>query len=339
MTQREVGILSNKIKSAKSILIIAHDNPDGDAIGSAVGLYHIIKENFGKIASITWDGIFQGNLDFMLEKVDTAHHASEMSPDVKFDLAIAVDIGDLHLMARALPFFESAKYKIKIDHHVVVNSYADLNIEKTISANAEQILNISREMGWKINKDAATALYTGIYTDTGRFSHSDGADVIRAAADLVDLGADYRKIAGVLTEDSRESVLANARIITNAEFRLGGALAIAEADLKTYKDLSGDKGSPAMRKLRSIREVRVVTLLKEVEPNNVRISFRSKGVQINELAEKFGGGGHKFAAAFRLHMPLPQAREFVITELEKFYNERSDDQEYCPTCSVKLSKK
>ena len=308
------------IKDANSIAILAHYHPDGDAVGSAAGLYHLIKENFGKEPTIIYDGQFQGNLDFLLEGIPTAKRASEMNPNEKFDLVIVVDTAEKRLLAGALPFFESAKHTIKIDHHIIVESYAEWNIESNLPANTMQIFNIARELNWKINQDAATALYVGIYTDTGKFSHSDGSEVIHAAAALVDLGVDYRKVANILAEDTMDAVMANARIVESAEFMLDGALAIAEVNFEGYKNLGGDKGSPAMRKLRSIRGVRVVILLREEGQDNVRVSMRAKDVEIREFAVKMGGGGHKFAAAFRLHTSLPEARKIVVEEFKKFYN-------------------
>jgi phosphoesterase RecJ-like protein len=300
--------LSEKINAAKSIVLIMHNNPDGDALGTALGLAELIRDNFGKNADVIHTGVIPSFLDWMPGR-QSVKKSEDITDD--FDLAIMTDTSGGNTGDASMAVFNRAHDTAKIDHHETSQDIANLNIDKAVNSTAQIVLEIAQNANWKINADAATCLYAGISSDTGRFQWVDDPSAFIAAADCMVLGANPREIDESLKVSNRNSMIENAKIVVNAEFLFDGKLAISHVAKETYPNLDG-KGSSAMEWLRRIDTVEYVALLKETEEGVVHVSLRSKHLPVNTVAVALGGGGHMNAAAVRLNTDLETAKKIIL---------------------------
>lgn len=170
---RKASSLAYKISSANDVVIVAHRNLDGDALGSMMGLTHLIKKNFyNKSVHCFYDGELTGFVRGLMSEFDGCKHISEMKQD-SFDLGFFLDTSKLRMLggARKLIDLNMCKNTIKIDHHHGSDPYANQNfIDVNVSSTSECIYHIARINKWGIDAAAAKSLYVGISTDTVNFS-------------------------------------------------------------------------------------------------------------------------------------------------------------------------
>ena len=314
--KERVKILIEKIKGAKSIALIMHNNPDGDALGSTLGLAELIHDNFGKSAACLYVGTIPRSFDWMPGR-GHVQHSAEIAEDYAPDLAIMIDTSGGNTGTESMAIFGRAHDTIKIDHHPEECSpdLAKLNIHKIVNSTAQIILEIAQTADWKISRDVATNLYAAISDDTGRFKWVDTPDAFVAAAECVKLGADPREVDEQMEISDRESTLLNAKIVIDAEFYFDGKLAMSSVVREDYPKLDG-KGGNAMEALRMIDSVEYVALLKETAENNVHVSFRSRRLPVHLIAAALGGGGHPNAAAARIYTNLDDAKKIILQAFE-----------------------
>ncbi|MCL2331168.1 MAG: DHH family phosphoesterase [Proteobacteria bacterium] len=306
---KKVIILIEKIRAANSIAIITHHNPDPDAVGCALGLRALIRDNFGKAPTCIYDGKMGINVRFLPGAMD-AKHARDIPQDTKFDLAIVVDASVFSQMKDTIPIFKNARDTATIDHHETAGKIGALNILKILPAAGMVILDVARAAKWKIGTDAANCLYAALRSDTGGFAWIDDTTAFAAATRLIKLGANPRNVANKLEKSDKGNIIANARIVADAEFFFDGKLALSTAYKSTMTNIE-DKGSRAMNMLRDIAGVEFVALLKE-EDGYTRVSFRSNEVLVQPIAEALGGGGHPLAAAANVYADMNTTKQMVL---------------------------
>lgn len=314
MLSDQVKLLTDKINSAKTIAIMMHNNPDGDAVGSAIGLQSIIRDNFKKNPDVLFTGKYGSNLNFLPQTADMIR-VTEDSVFNPYDLVIAVDTGSTSLISGMNHIFTSAHNTVKIDHHEMSEDFAQLNIREMMPAAAMVIFQIAQIARWTISCDAATALFTGITTDTVNFRFINNGIVFNALADLVNLGATPSYIIQKLTERNKDTVLGNANVTANAEFYFNGKLAIASFNRDDYMAVDQHDGL-TIDLLFAIKTVEYVVILKEYPGDFVRISMRSKNVPVNTIAKRIDGGGHRFAAGAQIDGDLEYAKDHVLSAFE-----------------------
>ncbi|MCL2017445.1 MAG: bifunctional oligoribonuclease/PAP phosphatase NrnA [Alphaproteobacteria bacterium] len=307
-----IELLAEKINAADNIVIITHNNPDPDALGSSLALSELIRDNFGKNAPpCFYTGTIPNFINWLPHRFDWVKLSSDVPPDFSPDLAIMMDSSGGNTGNESMEIWERSADTVKIDHHKDSPSIALLNIHKIINSTAQLVLEIAQTAGWKISVDVATNLYAGISGDTGRFKWVDSADVFIAAAECMRLGANPRAIEEKLKISDRDNIILNAEIIKNSEFYFDGQLAVSSISKADYPKLDG-KGSEAMEWLRRIDTVEYVILLKEPIENYIHVSLRSNCMPVNIIARKFGGGGHINAAAFRFDGSLEDAKTAIL---------------------------
>lgn len=314
MLSDQVKILINQINSADSIAILMHNNPDGDAIGSAIGLSELIYDNFQKKPVILFTGNYEDNFKFLTQTADMIPVKQDSVFD-PFDLVITVDTGNTRLISEMIHIFDSAHNTVKIDHHEMSDNYAQLNIREIVPAAALIIYQIAQIAHWTISIDTATALFTGITTDTLYFRFIDNSNVFNALADLVKLGVSPNYIIQKLSEKSKETVVINSKVAANAEFYFNGKLAITCFNKDDYM-AAGYSDGIAIDLLYTIKTVEYIIILKEFQNGNVRISMRSKKEPVNTIAKKINGGGHRFAAGAQLDGDLEYVKNQVLAAFE-----------------------
>ncbi len=311
------------IQPAQRIALLAHENPDGDCIGSALGLAHILTQ-MGKTCVPVCAHPAPRTLAF-LPGLDSLQHTLD---DENFDLVIALDACELRrfgsIYEKHKVFLDSAPI-LNIDHHISTDGCGQVNIIDTQSAaTAELLVLFQQQARLPLNLDAAICLLTGIITDTSSYQFTNTtARTMEVSALLLRAGAIPERIVQPIY---RTRPLAQVRflaaVIAMAQTSCGGRLIWSQA---TDEMLAATGAIPEMDDnfsgiLRDIEGVQVAAFFKSYgDPNITRLSLRcaapyNAALICQRLAN---GGGHARAAGGTLYMPIEQAIAFVIPELEK----------------------
>jgi len=281
-----------KIKEAKNIVLISHINPDGDALGSSLSLYPILKEMGKSVKVFNVTKPLPMYLDFLpnFDKV------TDKLPK-NIDLMISFDCGSFD----RLGIEERPKFLINIDHHISNTKYGDINIiDPTAASTSQVVYNMLKANDVKINKDSAICIYTALVTDTGSFQYESVNDkVFEMAADLVRCGVEPAFVSKMLFQRDR---LSRLRLLAKAyetiELTCDGRVAFVEVT-KEMMEITGaikEDTDTIVNSVRAIASVEVACMLREDE-DGIKISLRSKNyADVSKVAVKYGGGGHIRAA-------------------------------------------
>ena len=298
ISQKELEKFKNFIDEANTIAISAHINPDGDALGSALGLRKSL-ELYGKKADV----IKISQVDDYLKFLPQIENYKEPSQK-EYDLFIIVDCSEFDRIDKAIEICKKSKKVLVIDHHKGGSIETDLNIIHSDSpASCELIYEIIKRLNLPIDKEIATLLYAGLVTDTGRFLYSNISELtFYTAADLYKSGADFEMIYKNLYQNKEISKLQFENHILN-EVEFEKPYALAGVSQKTCKDFGvqmGDSES-VVNMLRDLKGIEVACLVKEYGENEYKVSLRSKDyLDVSEIARNNGGGGHIRAAGFSI---------------------------------------
>ena len=307
-----------EIKSAESIAILTHETPDGDAIGSSLAMYNGLKQ------------IGKNNVDVIIPEFPKIFEFLPGSEDVKkegridsYDLAIALDCGDIKRLNGFSKYFDDANTRISIDHHSANTMFADLNFVNPASPAACQILvTILPELGIEIDKKIGTCLLTGIITDTGGFKYSGvTSETFEFAAALLNKGINVSNIyKRVLQTLSKPSFELRKRAMDRMEFIENGKITftyITKNDEEETGAVNSDHDG-IVEIGRDIEGVEISILLREKE-DGYKISLRSNEyVNVADICLMFSGGGHIRAAGGSINLPFDEAKEKIIEECKKY---------------------
>ena len=306
-----------EIDKAKSIVILTHESPDGDAIGSSLALYAGLKQ-LGKNADIV---IPEYSKTF--EFLPNSNEIKKEGKNENYDLAIALDCGDIKRLNGFAGCFEDANSKISIDHHSSNTMFADYNFVNPMAPATAQILIIILEaLGVIIDKEIGTCLLTGIITDTGGFKYKGvTAETFEFVAELLSRGVNvsdvYKKVLQTVSK-SRFSLMQIA--MNRIEFFEDGKLTFTyitkEDEEKVGAGSNDHDGIVEMG--RDIEGVEVSIFLRETD-EGYKISLRSNEyVNVSDICLIFSGGGHIRAAGGNINLPFEQAKAKIIEECKKY---------------------
>ena len=316
----KVSRLSQLLEQSNSIAVIAHVNPDGDSIGSILSLGLALKKLY-KNVDILLNDEFPGRFKYL----PGVHHIKKHDSEVKgYDLVFALDCGDVNRLGDSVSLVANSNTVVNIDHHVSNDSFGNINfVEVEASSTCEIVYKVIKEiLSIEIDKDIATCLYTGIVSDTGSFKYDNTSPyTLRVAADLMELGIDTGEISHYLYHNnSLNSILFLAAILKNMEILLDGKVAIITMTLDDIKsfDVQHEEMEGLINYCRDIEGVEVAVSLREMENNTTKASFRGKTYfDVNQLASKFGGGGHKKASGATITNNLIEAKKLILQHIEK----------------------
>jgi len=316
------------ITTSQRIALLAHESPDGDCIGSALGMAHILRQLGKECVPACTDAAPQ-NLSF-LPGIETLQQSLG---DEFFDLVIALDTGELRrfgcLYEDHKHFLDSAKI-LNIDHHISSEGCGLVNIIDTqAAATAELIVLFQQQAGLPLNYDAALCLLTGVITDTSSFQFTNTTPrTFEVAATLLRAGAIPETVVQpIYRTRPLAQVRFQAMIIASAQTSCGGRLIWSQA---TGATLTAAGATPAMDDntsglLRDIEGVQVAAFFKSYDaPNITRLSLRCAApYNAAEFCQRVSnglGGGHARAAGATFHLPIEEATALVVAELEKVMN-------------------
>ena len=282
----------HQIRAYDTIIIHRHGRPDGDALGSQIGLKHILKENFPH-KQIFAVGDDAGFFSFMEDSV------MDTIPDSVYDgaLAVILDCGAPQLICDDR--YKLAEKTARIDHHLFVAPIADVEvIDSSFESCCGMIAQLAMEAGWKLNPLAAKSLYTGMLTDSGRFRYdSTTARTFRLAAFLMEQPFDTNEIFRDLYAEDFESKKRKAEFLLKIRFT-EKRVAYVYTTLEELRSMNTSTFSVSRGMVNTMADIKGTGIwvnFTETE-EGVLCEIRSSGVNINPIAVKYGGGGHAKAS-------------------------------------------
>lgn len=314
-----VNQLRKTIINSNKIALISHKDPDGDCLGSLLGLGEMLN-NIGKKVFMFIEGEIPLNYRFLptIEKI-----ISKPTED-NFDMVILLDSSDIDRIGIMNAIVNKSNSCYCIDHHESNKGFCDINIiEPNYSSTGEIIYEISKLLDFKISVDTAINLYTAILTDTGKFIYDNTSpQTLRYVAELLDKNFGFSDVVDkIYGNDDKNIFMAKSRILSEVEFYFDGKLSLGvinQAILDEFniamKDIDG-----IVEAIRDIRGVGVSCVLKQVRPDKTKVSLRSKGdFNVSDISLLFDGGGHKRAAGFDINDNLENSKLILINELSKY---------------------
>ena len=306
-----------KIKKAKSIVLLTHENPDGDAIGSSIAMYLALKS----IGKENVDLIIPSYSKCFSELPGIENVLTEGTRD-NYDLAITLDVASIKLLNGWSNYFENSDFTIVIDHHSSNSMFGDLNYVDYSSPACTQVLYLMfRHFRWKVTTDIGDNLMCGLVTDTGGFQYDKvSKETFEIASSLMGIGVHLTKIYNdTLIKRTKANFELQKVCLDRLELLEDGKIAfsyITKEDLENAKADTGDYEG-LVNEGRSIEGVEVNIFMHEIE-SGYRISLRSnKYVNVSEVALIFGGGGHSKAAGCTAENLTPEEiKEKLVQEIK-----------------------
>ena len=315
--------IANVLKRQKSAVIFTHMRPDGDTIGSGMALARALQ-SLGLKTQVVNEGEIPDKFGF-LEDIATVRRV----PTLNADCYICVDTSEEARLGELQKFYmkgaAQGKVTVNLDHHVSNTRFAKYNFVRERASNCENIAELITVLGVKFDKVTADYLLSGMVTDSGGFSHSDvNVDSFRAAVLCADAGADVNRITyEIFKKQTKPRAMLYSEVISKiryfSEDRLAIALVSQEA-LERY-GLKQDATEGIVDFALTIDSVEVSICLMEVKKEQYKASFRSKGrVNVNEVARKFGGGGHVLASGCMLFGSIEEIYDRLLFTVSQIGN-------------------
>jgi phosphoesterase RecJ-like protein len=319
MSNSTFSEISQALREHDSFILMSHVRPDGDAIGSQLALGHALEQMGKTVHYVNEDGL-PDNLAFLPHSENLVKPTGEI---IDIDVAIALDCATKpRLGANALKAASKAKLWINIDHHLSNPEYGDLNYIDSISPATGQILyDLICAENLPFSSVTRDAIYVAVSTDTGSFQYgSTTAKTYEMAADLVRRGLKVGQI-NTQTYDSHpfRRVELLRRLLNTLQLSNDGRIADWQLIYKTQIELGlkPEDSEGLIDMIRAVQGVEVAIFFEELEDGMIRVSMRSKNKQLNvcEVAQLFGGGGHAMAAGIRTAGSIESVRDAVIAEI------------------------
>ena len=304
------------IESKRKFAITSHIRPDGDSLGSSIGLYWLLRAL---------------NKDVEVIMRDPVPHAYRQLPGANqvvvtpgvtapYNAVFVIECSDV---TRPGLIDLEKQFVVNIDHHSTTALFGNINwIDSTASAVGEMIYNLCKAMGVRVTKEIAECVYTALITDTGSFHYSNTTErTFKVASELVRTGVKPAKTAeAVFASYPWSRIQLMGEVLSTAKRDPSGRVASLRLsqEMQQRSKASDEDADGFVNYPLTVGEVEAVVLLKECAPEVYRTSLRSKGdVNVARVAGKFGGGGHRNAAGCTLHGPWDEVEREVIGLLQE----------------------
>lgn len=306
-------------RPGERLVVTAHHNPDGDAIGSLLGLARALRAAGQDVVMAHPDPEpVPGDLAFLVAPGEVFMAAPP--PDLAERVLVAVDCASERRLWHE-PLHERARMVVNIDHHQDNTRFGHLNlVEPAASSSAEVVAGVLEAAGWPLTAAVAAPLYVGLVTDTGRFGYANAsAEAHRLAAALIDAGVDPAEMARVLYEEQPlDRLLLTGRALERARPLAGGRALGAVLRREDFAAVGGDDTEGIVEAMRGVRGVEAAAFVRQAGPDGAwRVSLRSAdpAVDVSEIARQGGGGGHRAAAGFSTTRDPDELLEWIGREL------------------------
>jgi len=312
--------ITEALRQAKNILIVSHVFPDADAIGSQLALGNIL-ESLGKDVFYYCEDFVSSMYEFMPGSEQLDNDLPDIS---RFDTAVAVDCGDRFRLGHEVDTLLQIDPFVVIDHHAGHRDFGDISwVEADRSSTAEMIFDLALALNADISYNAAYCLYTAIVSDSGSFKYeSTSAYTFHVASHLLNRGVIPSEVAGKLFDNySVKRLRLLEKVLGSLELDFEGQIAVITATNKMFQESEAEREDTEefINLPRALRSVKVAVFLKETLGGDIKVSLRAKGeCNVSQVALKFGGGGHRNAAGYRVKdKTLAEVNEELLQELRR----------------------
>jgi phosphoesterase RecJ-like protein len=317
---RDFAKILEAIGEGRNFLISTHLNPDGDAIGSELALFHLLRNLNKDVQAINKQGV--PALFSFLPGSDQVELPEALNPP--YDCSFALDCGQPDRTGGVVTVGEENRGTIiNIDHHTTNYPWADLNwVDVEASSTAEMIHMLITSLIDKPDLDMACCVYTGLMTDTGSFRYSNTSSrALGLATELVEMGVDPSFIATRVYDTTTYKTLKLLGLTLEdlgmTEDGLVAWITVPRASLERT-GTTWEATEEFINFPRAIPTVKIAIFFKEITPEEIKVSFRSKGrVNVSRVAHRHGGGGHINAAGCTLRGSLTEVRQQIISEVSR----------------------
>jgi phosphoesterase RecJ-like protein len=315
------------IKNHNKFLITSHTNLEGDALGSELAFYRLIKK-LGKTSVILNEDDIPYGYDF-LPSLDLVRKFKRNIKDINFDCLVALDCSDLKRTGEVYTINKNNFPILNIDHHISNANFGTVNwVRPEASCCCEMIYKLYKKLKINLDKDSALSLYVGILTDTGSFHYTNtSAAVHKITSELlkhnINISEVYRKVYGNIPFADLKLL---AQILPTMKRAVKGKLIwfeIKKDVFKSRKRIFIDLSESILNFARTVKDAEVAVLFKEnlSLTNEVRVNFRSQGkIDVNRVANFFGGGGHKTASGATVKGKIDDVRRRVLAKIRAAIN-------------------
>lgn len=306
------------IARSSNVVLACHVNPDGDTLGSALALGHALAGMGKQTTVLSHDGVPD-----IYRWMPGAAQVQQGTARRDFDLAIVCDTGAIDRIGQAHDPVQSAAETLNIDHHLDEGQFGRIRlVDKRAAATGELVFDLIRHMSVPIDREIAECLLCAIITDTGSFKYlSVTPRTFRIAAELMDAGACPATINELVFENrSLASVKLLGRALDSLQVSVDGRVAWAHVRRTDFEEIGAtdEETEGIVNHVRAVRGALVALLFREIPDRKIRVSLRSRdGFDVNQVANVFGGGGHRLAAGCSVDPPLEAAESALLAEVER----------------------
>jgi phosphoesterase RecJ-like protein len=321
------------LRSADRLLVVSHENPDGDALGSLLGASLGLR-SLGKDVVMYLAGTAPVPAEYLF--LDLSDVRRELPPDVGERVLLAVDCANDLRIGPGDEAVERAALVVDVDHHHDNSRFGSVNlVVPDASSTAEVVRDILRELDVALTPEIAEALYVGLVTDTGRFQYTNTTPkALRLAAELVEAGADVHGIFRHVYETVQLAKLKLlARALDRAQVFEGGRLVVSYLLKEDFAEVGAEEpfSEGIIDHLRAVEGSEMVALIREPprdEGPSRRISLRSSHdeIDVSAIAREQGGGGHRQAAGFSSEDSIGEITEFLRREFARVDGSGADSE-------------
>ena len=298
-TERVLSQVVELIENKQKFGITTHIKPDGDGVGSSLGLCWLLR-SLGKSAEV----IVRGDIPLSYRSLPGADAIRDVEKlDGEYDAIFIIECSDLE--RPGIKGLEN-EFTVNIDHHATSAHFGTINwIDSTASAVGEMIYNLCKAIGGRVTREIAECVYMALVTDTGSFHFSNTTDrTLKVASELIKAGAKPAEISEAVYNNYPWSRIELMRqVLATVKRDDSGRVAMLRQTLAMRQEagaVDGDNNGFVNIPL-AARDVLAVVYMREVGPDQFRVSLRSKGdINVARVAEKFGGGGHRNASGLRI---------------------------------------
>ncbi|MBK7643537.1 MAG: DHH family phosphoesterase [Planctomycetes bacterium] len=310
--ERALELLSR----GKRFVLSGHQRPDGDCLGAQAALASLLLDQ-GREVWIYNPDLPEKRYAYLGEKVQQRAFTGGDLP--LHDVSVLLDFSELTRTGDLAPVLaKHPSKKLVVDHHIHHGApwWDECYVDVTASATGLLVRRIARELGWKLDRSAAQGVFTSLVTDTGWFKYSNtDAETLSVAAEMIALGVEPSSIFDKLYQQrTRHHPAYLARLLARTEYLADGRLAVVDQPLAEKLDPDLVDSDELLDILRSVASVEVVLYLREIPSGACKLSARSKtDYDVNALARRFGGGGHRKASGATIPGTLGDVRPQLVT--------------------------
>ena len=320
MLSQVVELIENK----NNFAITTHVRPDGDGVGSSLGLCWLLR-SLGKSAEV----VLRDEIPVSYARLPGADEIKKVAEvNGKYDAIFVIECSDI--TRPGIRGLEN-QLTVNIDHHATSEHFGTINwIDQTASAVGEMIYNLCKAIGGRITKEIAECVYLALVTDTGSFHFPNTTErTLKVASELIKVGVKPAQISEAVYNSYPWSRIELMRqVLATVRRNAAGNIAWLRQTLEMSENadaVDGDNNGFVNIPL-AAREVEAVVYMREVQPNVYRVSLRSKDdINVARVAEKFGGGGHKNAAGCRVEGDWDARETEIVAALTEAVEKSNDD--------------